>query len=156
MQGKMIVAASAALFSLVTTAASATEPLPDGFGVSVGKAVLTGEMTSAAMSFRYRRWEAGAFIFGYGNTDDGPQERLAYAASVSRLFRPDWQFCRASLYGRVGVAYVDGSPLVGHFNFRTGVGVDFGGFAFELMHYSSASLTPLNTGINLLEFRVPF
>lgn len=128
----------------------------NGATVSLGQAVFNGEMTTAELSFRHERWELGATILGQGDTEEGEQRELAYAASITRLLRPGWEWCRGSIYGRAGVAYIDGSPLVGHFNFRTGIGIDFRAFALEYTHYSSGGLTPLNTGVDVVQFRLAF
>ncbi|WP_323845168.1 acyloxyacyl hydrolase [Microbulbifer magnicolonia] len=144
------------MIGIVAADVSAAEKPESGVGVALGKAVLTGHMTTAELSFRHSRWELGATLLGYGSTDEGEQERLGYGVSVTRLLHPDWHLWKGTIYGRLGVAYIDSSPLVGHFNFRTGMGIEFEHFSLEYLHYSSAGLTPLNTGIDVIQFRVPF
>ncbi|AOS95554.1 hypothetical protein AUP74_00077 [Microbulbifer aggregans] len=136
--------------------AVAEESRENVFSIGLGQTLFNGDMTAAEVSIRHQRWELGGVILGQGDTSEGAQERLGYAASITRMLRPGWEWCRGSVYGRVGLAYVDGSPLVGHFNFRTGVGIDFRGFSLEYQHLSSASLTRLNTGIDVIQFRIPF
>lgn len=152
----VIVARCFGIQLLLITAASAEENNQNIVSVGVGQSLFNGDMTVVELSYRYRRWELGGVILGQGNTAEGDQERLGYAASITRILDPGWEWCRGKAYGRVGVSYVDGSPLVGHFNFRTGVGIDFTDFSLEYQHFSSASLTYLNTGIDVIHFRIPF
>lgn len=141
---------------LLVAAVSAEETGQNRVSVGVGRALFNGDMTAAELSYRYRRWELGGVILGQGDTSKGAQERLGYAASITRVLDPSWEWCRGKAYGRVGISYVDGSPLVGHFNFRTGIGIDFSTFSLEYQHFSSASLTNLNIGIDIIQFRIPF
>lgn len=145
-----------AAVSFAAADVSAEESRQNTVSVGLGQALFNGDMTAAELSYRHRRWEFGGVILGQGDTAEGEQERLGYAASITRVLRPGWEWCRGSVYGRVGVSYVDGSPLVSHFNFRTGFGIDFRAFSLEYQHFSSASLTRLNTGIDVIQFRIPF
>ncbi|WP_285763595.1 hypothetical protein [Biformimicrobium ophioploci] len=143
---------------LVPVVVSAEDRKPDNFGAtfSLGQAIRTSDSAVAEIALRYDRWELGGTIFGHGDTKRGDQNRLGYGGSVSRLFKPGWKLWQGDLYGRLGVAYIEDSPLVGEFNFRSGFGIDFRHFQIEYNHYSSGKIYPINTGIDLIQLKVPF
>lgn len=124
----------------------------DGFRISLGYTVANSTMPAGEFSYEYKGYELAAMQIGVGDTRNGPQKEVN-VFSFSRIVRPEWQVLGAKNYYRIGVAYVDGSPLVGDTNFRLGIGLEFKVFQVEYFHYSSAGIHQPNTGIDGIQLR---
>lgn len=125
--------------------------------IALGHTAFNSSMTVGEIGYEWRDFEVTAGLIGQGSTKRGDQDAVP-VYSVSKLVKPGWRFLGARNYYRIGVAYVDGSPLVGRTNFRLGVGLDWGIAALEYVHYSSAGIHETNTGIDavLLRLNLPF
>lgn len=125
--------------------------------IALGQTAFNSTNTIAEVGYEWREWEANLGLIGSGSTKNGHQD-LVKTYSISKLVRPDWKFLGAKNYYRIGVAYIDDSPLVGGTNFRLGVGLEYKVFQVEYVHYSSAGIHETNTGIDavMLRLNLPF
>lgn len=124
----------------------------DGARIALGYSLINSEVPVGEVGYEYRGWEVAASLFGEGSTKRGRQD-LVPVYSLSYLTRPDWWFLGGRNYYRIGVAYVDGSPIVGHANFRLGVGMEWSVVQVEYFHYSSAGINEINSGIDGIQVR---
>lgn len=146
-----------ALFLAVLLCAVAAERALAGPVLSLGRTVLNSENTFGEIGYQFgdrHQWEASASLIGQGWTKRGDIVKNE-VFSLSRVVRPEWRFLGASNYYRIGVAKVNGSPLVGVPNYRLGVGLDWGVVAVEYVHYSSAGINDPNSGIDGIQLRLP-
>ncbi|WP_189470937.1 acyloxyacyl hydrolase [Litchfieldella qijiaojingensis] len=125
----------------------------DGARISLGHTLIQSSVPMVELGYEYRSWEVAFSYLDRGHTSNGRQRSSVRIYSASRLFRPGWNFLRGQNYYRLGLSYVDDSPLVGGFNFRLGVGLDYGRFSIEYFHYSSAMINDVNSGIDGLQLR---
>ena len=125
----------------------------NGARVSLGYSLINSELPFGEIGYEYNNWEVAASAYGEGKTKNGRQD-VAYIYSLSHVVRPDWYVFNARNYYRIGVAYVDDSPLVGDTNFRLGIGMEWKLFAVEYFHYSSAGIHDVNTGIDGIQLRL--
>lgn len=125
--------------------------------IALGKTVFNSSSTVGEIGYEWRDWEANIGLIGQGSTKNGDTDTIA-TYSISKLVKPGWKFLGGKNYYRIGVAYIDGSPLVGGTNFRLGVGLEYKVFQLEYMHYSSAGIHKTNTGIDslMLRLKLPF
>ncbi|WP_160153349.1 acyloxyacyl hydrolase [Microbulbifer sp. ALW1] len=147
-----------ALFLVILLCALVAERADARPVVSLGHTALNSHNTVGEIGWQFGtayQWEVAATAIGRGHTDRGPIDRN-WAYSVSRRVQPGWSLLGAENYYRLGVAYVDGSPLVGDINYRLGVGLHWGVVALEYLHYSSAGINDPNTGIDGIQIRVFF
>lgn len=124
----------------------------EGPRISLGYTVANSTLPTGELSYEYKNWEYAVTQIGVGDTKNGPQKEVSIW-SASYLIKPTWQVLGAKNYYRIGVAYVDGSPLVGDTNFRLGIGLEFKVFQVEYFHYSSAGIHQPNTGIDGIQLR---
>lgn len=123
---------------------------------ALGHTMLNSHMTVGEVGYRTdNRWEVTGTIIGEGGTKRGPQGH-AYALMVSRVVEPRWSLFGAENYYRIGAGYVQDSLLIGNFNYRLGVGLDFDVFQLEYFHFSSAGINDVNTGVDGIQLRLPF
>lgn len=141
-----------ALFIALLLFAAIDARADDGVRISLGHTVVNSEVTTGEFSYEYRGWELGAMLLGEGGTRNGDQD-LTPVYSLSHLIRPSWRFLGATNYYRLGVSYVDGSPLVGHSNFRLGLGLEWEVVQLEYFHLSSAGINSVNSGIDGIQLR---
>lgn len=127
----------------------------DSVTIALGKTFLNSDATYGEIGYVVRDWEFNAGLIGAGQTKDGYQGTVI-TYGVSRIVRPNWCFLGGCAYMRIGVAGVHGSPLVGPMNYRLGAGIDYGVFAIEGIHDSSADLFPDNTGIDGLMIKMEY
>ena len=129
---------------------------PPGLRISLGYTVANSTLPFGSLSYEHNNIEYDATIIGEGNTQRGEQSQV-YIFSASHLVRPPWYFLGAQNYYRIGVSHQNGSPLVGHTNFRLGAGLEWKVMQVEYIHYSSAGIFKPNTGIDgiQLKFKVP-
>lgn len=139
-------------FIIVLLAASYDARAENGARISLGHTVANSEVTVGEVSYEWNDWEAGAMLIGEGDTKNGEQSTVP-VYSVSHLVCPEWSILGADNYYRLGVAYVDGSPLVGDWNFRLGVGLEWKVFQLEYAHLSSAGIYETNSGIDMIQLR---
>jgi len=147
-----------ALFLAVVLWALLAERASAGPVLSLGHTLLNSDNTVGEVGWQFgerAQWELAAGAIGQGHTDRGHIERN-WVYSLSRRVQPGWSILGAQNYYRLGVAYVDGSPLVGDINYRLGVGLRWEVVALEYFHYSSAGINDPNTGIDGIQLRVPF
>lgn len=121
--------------------------------IALGQTVFNSHSTIGEIGYEWNDWEVNVGLIGAGSTKNGGQD-IVPTYSLSKLIKPDWRFLGGKNYYRIGVAYIDGSPLVGNTNFRLGVGLEYKHFAIEYMHYSSAGIHNTNTGIDGLVLRL--
>ena len=121
--------------------------------IALGKTAFNSSNTVGEIGWEFRDWEITAGLIGEGETKRGDQG-VVPVYSFSKLVKPDWSFLGAKNYYRIGVAYVDGSPLVGNTNFRLGVGLAWKVASIEYVHYSSAGIHDTNTGIDIIMLRM--
>lgn len=145
-----------AVFLLVLLVAASSAWAENGPKIGLGHTGINSHMTVGEIAYEYNNWEAAASIIGQGDTQGGKQDAVN-VYSVSKLVRPDWCFLGGCNYYRLGVASVDGSPLVGPFNYRLGVGMEWKLLSVEFFHYSSAGIYDPNTGIDglMLKLNIP-
>lgn len=146
-----------ALFLVVLLSAFVSERAKAQPVLSLGRTILNSQNTFGEVGYQFgerRQWELAASLIGQGWTTRGDIVRNE-AFSLSRIVRPSWGFLGAMNYYRIGIAQVNGSPLVGGPNYRLGVGLDWGVVAVEYVHYSSAGINDPNTGIDGVQLRVP-
>lgn len=125
----------------------------NGARVSLGHTVFNSQVTVGEVGYEYEGWEVAATQMGSGSTKRGDVD-VTPVYSVSYLVEPRWGLLWGENYYRLGVAYVDGSPLVGDTNFRLGIGVNYYDvFSLEYVHYSSAGIHETNTGIDAIQLR---
>ena len=125
----------------------------DGVVLSLGHTALNASQSTGEIGYRAGRWEAALTRFGSGDTKRGHIDS-AHALSLARIVRPGWGFLGGENYYRIGGAYVDAMPLVGHWNYRLGVGVMWDLVEVEYFHYSSAGINDINTGIDGIQLRL--
>jgi len=125
--------------------------------IALGQTAFNSTNTVGEIGYEWREWEASVGLIGYGSTKNGHSDEV-WTYSLSKLVRPDWSFLGGKNYYRIGVAYIDDSPLVGGTNFRLGVGLEYKVFQVEYLHYSSAGIHKTNTGIDaiMLRIKLPF
>ena len=139
------------LITAAYDAHSAEDSSPDvnnqGVRISLGHTVFNSYDTYGNFGYEYKGFELAGSLQGT-ETDD-----VVKMGSFSYLTRPDWHFLGAQNYYRIGVAYVDGSDLVGSGNYKLGVGLQWDVFAVEYFHYSSAGINSTNSGIDGVKIR---
>jgi hypothetical protein len=123
--------------------------------IGLGYTVMNSSMTTGEIGYEYNGWNASAMVIGSGETVFGNQDNV-YAYALTNIVRPNWHFLGGRNYYRIGVTYVDGSPLVGPTNFRLGIGMEWEVFALEWVHISSAGIHRPNRGIDVLQLRFRF
>jgi len=121
--------------------------------IALGQTAFNSTNTVGEIGYEWRDWEANVGLIGSGSTKNGHSDEV-WTYSVSKLVRPDWKFLGGKNYYRIGVAYIDDSPLVGGTNFRLGVGLEYKVFQIEYAHYSSAGIHETNTGIDAIMLRI--
>lgn len=127
-----------------------------GWRVGLGRTLFNSWATWGEIGYEWPgAWEIAASAGNAGNTRNGHQDGVA-AASFSRILRPQWHLLGAANYYRLGVAYVDGSVLVGNGNFRLGIGLEWSAVQLEYFHYSSGGLGKPNTGVDGLVLRFAY
>lgn len=137
-----------------TYSAHGSEGNPNnGPRISLGYSLINSENPFGEIGYEYNSWEVAVSAFGSGGTEKGDQD-VVYIYSLSHVVRPDWYVLKGRNYYRVGVAYVDDSPLVGDTNFRLGIGMEWKLIAVEYFHYSSAGIHSTNTGIDGVQLRL--
>lgn len=125
----------------------------DQVNIALGRYVVNSDVPAGEIGYERKGWEVTAGLAGDGSTAKGRQDTHPIY-SVSRLIRPEWYVLNAQNYYRLGVAKVFDSPLVGTTNYRLGIGFDFGNFAIEYAHYSSAGINSVNRGIDIVMLRI--
>lgn len=135
-----------------TNDARGSEHAGDGLRITLGHTVANSHMTNGELSYEYKGMELGYTLIGKGDTKKGYQDYVD-VYSLSHIVRPSWCVWGACNYYRLGVAYVDSSPLVGRTNFRLGVGLEWRHVQLEYFHYSSAGIHETNTGIDGIQLR---
>ncbi len=127
-----------------------------GFRVALGRTVVNSATPWGEFGYEFPNgWELAGSVSGAGDTARGPQGEVS-TVSWSRIVRPDWWLLGGRNYYRLGVAYVDGSPLIGNSNFRLGIGLEYRVFQVEYFHYSSAGIHQPNTGVDGLQLRFTY
>ena len=157
--GLFLIAAFVAAFLWAYSAepARAEVPEPAAVVVSLGYTLANSDTSVGEVAWLLpgQRWEIGAMAIGQGSTRRGPIVGHVKVYSVSRLVRPGWQLLGGESYFRLGLAYVDGHPLVGPGNYRLGAGIRWPRAALELGHFSSGGINDPNTGVDGVHLRVP-
>ncbi len=124
--------------------------------VSVGSALFNSSVSAGEFGYQFdNHWDVDVSRFGQGGTKKGDQG-IVTVMSLSHRIIPNWRLFGQQFYIRLGVAHVDGSPLVGAINYRLGIGFDLGVLDFELGHYSSAGIYKNNTGMDGAFLRYKF
>ena len=118
-----------------------------GGTISLGTTVMNSSETFGEIGYRHNVYEANFMLIGEGHTEKGIQDHVN-VYSVSRIVSPGWPLLFGKNYYRIGLAYVDDSPLVGNSNYRLGIGIDYGVFSIEYVHFSSAGIHKTNRGID--------
>ncbi|TVO57513.1 acyloxyacyl hydrolase [Denitromonas halophila] len=127
-----------------------------GIRVGLGRTVVNSSAPWGEFGYELPNgWEIAAAITGAGDTHNGPQGEVR-ALSFSRIVRPPWRVFGANNYLRLGVAYVDGSALIGDSNFRLGIGLEWSVMQLEYFHYSSAGIHQPNTGVDGIQIRFTY
>lgn len=121
--------------------------------VSLGSTAFNSHEPYGEFGYEYNKWEANIGIIGSGPTQKGDQGEV-HVYSISRIVKPDWSFLKGKNYYRIGLAYVDDTPLVGDTNYRLGIGIDYGVFSIEYIHYSSSGIHETNRGIDAFQLRI--
>lgn len=143
----------ALLFAAFSAKDAFAEP---GFRVALGRTLFNSAATWGEFGYELPNgWEIGAAVTGAGDTHNGQQGEVV-ALSFSRIVRPQWRVSGADFYMRLGVAYVDGSALIGDSNFRLGVGLEWSVLQLEYFHYSSAGIHQPNTGVDGVQIRFTY
>lgn len=137
---------------LIVLLFSAYNAWADG-SVALGHTAFNSSSTVGEIGYEVNDWEFNAGLIGQGSTKNG-DSGVVETFSISKLVKPGWSFLGGQNYYRIGVAYVNDSPLVGDTNFRLGVGLDYGLFAVEYGHLSSAGIHDPNTGIDFIQFKI--
>ena len=145
--------AAVALFVVLLIAAASNANGEDGARIALGHTAANSELPMGEIGYEHRGWELAASQIGEGDTKRGEQDTVPIY-SLSHVVRPSWRFLGATNYYRIGVAYVDGSPLVGDTNFRLGIGLEWKVMQLEYFHYSSAGIHETNTGIDGVQLRL--
>lgn len=140
------------VFIMLLLLAAYSARAEDGARISLGHTVVNSHMTVGELSYEHKNWEFAVAQIGKGDTRNGAQN-VVPAYSMSYLTRPHWRFLGGKNYYRLGVAHVDGSPLIGNTNFRLGIGLEYKVFQIEYFHYSSAGIHRPNTGIDGVQLR---
>ncbi|QDP60424.1 MAG: hypothetical protein GOVbin1096_52 [Prokaryotic dsDNA virus sp.] len=125
----------------------------NGPKISLGKTLINSNLAYGEIGYEYENFELTAAQMGEGSTKNGDQG-VVQIYSLSHLVRPDWNTFFGKNYYRIGVAYIEDSPLVGNTNFRLGVGIDYGAFSVEYFHYSSSGIHNPNTGIDGIQLKL--
>lgn len=133
-----------AVFLWALSESEASELTPK---IGLGSTVANSHLTTGEFSIEYRRWEVAVGIIGAGHTERGEQDSVN-TFSVSRFVRPDWVILGGRNYYKMGIGYVDDSPLVGPINYRLGIGLEYRFVSVEYFHYSSAGIHKTNTGVD--------
>lgn len=143
-------------FIILLLVASYDARAENGARISLGYSLFNSTLPMGEIGYEYNGWEAALSQLGEGETKNGDQGNVT-VYSLSHLVRPHWSFLWGENYYRLGVAYVDGSPLVGDTNFRLGIGMEYKVFQVEYFHLSSAGIHETNSGIDgiQLRFKIP-
>lgn len=145
-----------AIFIALLVLAAFNASAEPGFRVALGRTVVNSSAPWGEFGYEFPSgWELAGSISGAGDTKRGPHGEVS-TVSWSRIVRPDWWLLGGRNYYRLGVAYVDGSPLIGRTNFRLGIGLEFRVFQLEYFHYSSAGIHQPNTGVDGLQLRFTY
>lgn len=140
------------VFIVVLVFAAYNARAEDGARISLGYTAANSTLPIGEIGYEYKGWEVAASLIGVGDTKNGEQKEVP-VYSLSYITRPNWSFLGGRNYYRLGVSYVNGSPLVGDTNFRLGVGLEYKVFQVEYFHYSSAGIHQPNTGIDGIQLR---
>ncbi len=150
---KTVVAVIVFLIVLVTSAFSEkTEASPY---IDVGKTVNHSSITTGGVGFRfYDKWDLQVRSIGVGETKNGFQDQQ-FNYSVSRVFSPDWTLFGASVKTGMGGVYSPDLELVGPYNYRLRLILNWKNTVeIEAFHDSSAGTFDPNTGIDALAVRL--
>lgn len=133
----------------------------DAYGdptIAVGKAHLSSDQSYGEIGYITKQnWEFNLGLIGAGETKYGYQD-VGITYGASKIIKPNWCFLGGCNYWRIGVSGVHNSPLVGPVNYRLGIGMDYGVFAVEAVHMSSAGIFEDNTGFDavVLKMELPW
>lgn len=150
---KTSAAVAAFIVVLIFAVYSASSNAENGPRVSLGYSIINSELPFGEIGYEYNGWEVAASQWGSGKTKKGYQDPVNIY-SLSHVVRPRWGVLGATNYYRIGVSYVDDSPLVGDTNFRLGIGLEWDHVQLEYFHYSSAGIHETNTGIDGIQLRL--
>lgn len=144
------------IFIVLLVLAAFNASAETGYRVSLGHTVANSHTPWGEFGYEFPNgWELAGSVSGAGDTARGRQGEVS-TVSWSRIVRPDWHVLGGRNYYRLGVAHVDGSPLIGNSNFRLGIGLEFKVFQIEYFHYSSAGIHQPNTGIDGIQLRFTY
>ena len=123
--------------------------------LGLGQTFANSNLMQGEASIDWYDWEAGLQLMEAGQTIKGDQDQL-FIVFLTKSIRPDWCFV-GCYYQKIGLSYVPNSNLVGDLNYRLGVGVSFNVFELEYVHYSSAGIQPINSGVDgwIIALKIP-
>lgn len=146
----------AVIIFIIVLLFAASSAMAGQFRVALGYTVANSTLPYGEVGYELDNGvEFTAAEMAAGSTARGDQHEVQ-TVSVSKVVRPDWKFLGATNYYRIGVSYVNGSPLVGDTNFRLGIGLEWRIVQLEYFHFSSAGIHQPNTGIDGVQLRFPF
>lgn len=124
----------------------------DGAKIALGHTAFNSHETVGEVGYEHANWEVNLGLIG-AESDD----KTVLTYGVSKIVRPNWCVLGGCNYYRIGIAGIDDSPLVGPYNFRLGVGMNWRVFSVEYFHYSSAGIYDPNRGIDgiILKLNIP-
>lgn len=143
--------------SLFLSLTSNVHASDNGVRVSIGTLFNGSEANIGEIGYEYKSWEASAALVEEADTINGYQDQFEIY-SFSYITKPEWEVYNADPFFRLGVSHNSGSELVGHSNFRLGVGAEINdSFRIEWSHHSSAGIHPINTGIDyiIISYKLP-
>lgn len=127
--------------------------------IELGRTFLNS--TNSVGGFGYRieddegAWDFHVGLMGEGKTNLGQQDQ-EFFYSVSRIIYPDWRIFGVEIMPRLGLAKTNNFELIGANNYRLGLIANFEVFEIEFVHYSSADINSINTGVDFISLRVLF
>lgn len=137
--------------AVVLSIPTQSEPLVQ---LSLGHGIRHQQNSVSEIFLTVDNWSVSMAGISKGETENGYQD-FNNIFSVTKKQTWFWgdEF---TMYTRVGVSTVEGSNLVGPWNYRSGVGAKYKAASIEYHHISSASLYRTNQGIDWISFSIDF
>lgn len=151
---KTVIAVGVFLFILVASMWSEQAQAESRPYVDLGKTVFNSSLTTGGVGVRVNdKWDFQVRSIGEGNTKNGHQDQ-AFNFGVSRVVSPSWAVFGGEIKTGIGVVYSPGLQLVGPWNYRLRVILNYDICEFEFFHDSSADTFDPNTGVDSFLFRL--
>ena len=150
------------LFVIVLACARCSEANADEIKLSpyieLGQTVVNSSVTIGGIGVQVNnKWDVHAGLMGSGDIPDYGYQEQEFIFSASRIISPNWNFLGGEFRQRIGIAYMPDLQLVGPYNYRLGLMLDYDTIQIELGHYSSANINSENNkGVDFLSFRSLF